>query len=176
LSKGVRIYDASLDEKFLAENAELTALGTLGYILTSDTKALCERTVGVVGYGRIGKVLLRYLLFFGARVCLYSTKEATRRELCGYGVRTAPLFSDSGVADFSGVDILINTAPTSLAAAFKNRRVPDSMRVIELASGNNFDGISGVEALPAIPGRMYPKSAGRVYFDGIMRALGEGNL
>lgn len=170
------VYDAAKDEQFLTENAELTALGTLGYILTSEQRSIGECCVGVVGYGRIGKVLLRYLLFFGARVRVFSNREAVRDELCGYGVSTAPIFSDGKAPDFSGVDILINTAPTSLCAGFAKGRVPDNMRVIELASGNNFDGVLGVEALPGVPGKMYPKSAGRAYFNGIMRYIREATV
>jgi hypothetical protein len=47
------------------------------------------------------------------------------------------------------------------------------MRVIELASGENFPLISGVERLPSIPEKMYPDSAGYLYYKAITRFLKE---
>ena len=63
---GAKVYDAGLDEEFLTENAELTARGTIGYILTHTDKDIGEMKIGVVGYGRIGIRLIRWLLLFGA--------------------------------------------------------------------------------------------------------------
>ena len=171
---GAAFIDAADDELFLKRN-ELTAIGAIGYILGSCQSEPGEMRFGVVGYGRIGRLLVRYLLFFGARVRVYTTREEVRRELCEYGVSTAPTFTEDGVADFSGLDVLINTAPVSLSAGFRGGTLPGRLRVIELASGKNFEGVAGVERLAGIPGKSYPLSAGRAYFDAIMRGLsGEG--
>ena len=168
--KGALVYDAALDEEFLLQNAELTALGALGYILTSIKASPSELRFGIVGYGRIGKMLLRYLLFFGARVKLFTSRAELYEELLRYGVEASPIFKKGGAPDFSGVDILINTAPTSLSGGFEKGKV-GAMRIIELASGNNFEGVEGVEYLPGLPGKTYPKSAGAALFSGIMRFI-----
>jgi hypothetical protein len=47
------------------------------------------------------------------------------------------------------------------------------VRVIELASGENFRGIEGVERLPSIPDRFYGKSAGKTYFSYIVKRMKE---
>ena len=60
---GALVYDLSLDEEYLRENAYLTALGTLGYLLTGSSRQLCGMRIGIIGYGRIGKELLRLFLF-----------------------------------------------------------------------------------------------------------------
>ena len=73
--KGAIVYDATLDEIFLAENAKQTALGTLGYILSTSDKIPSDLRIGIVGYGRIGSSLLRMLLFLGANAKIFSTKE-----------------------------------------------------------------------------------------------------
>ena len=78
---------------------------------------------------------------------------------------------DGGIYDFSGIDILINTAPKDMSASFEGGRIPEGARVIELASGKNFKGVEGVENLPALPERMFPESAGRTYFDAASRFL-----
>lgn len=169
--RGAAVYDGAGDEDFLTENAELTALGTVGYILTTERRAPCELRFGVVGYGRIGRLLVRHLLFLGGRVKIFTSRSGLRRELGRYAVSTAPI---EEALELSEVDILINTAPTDLSHSFPTGRLPRGLRVLELASGKNFQGVEGVELLPSLPGRMYPISAGRAYFRGIMRRIREG--
>ena len=174
-SKGARVLDVSGDEAFLSENAEISAIGALGYILNTTPTVPSGLYVGVIGYGRIGSLLVRYLLFFGARVRVYTGRECVRRELSEYGVSTAPIDYKSASADFSGLDIIINTAPQGLSSLFPLGRVTPPKRVIDLASGDSFMGVEGVERLPGIPGKMYPKSAGRAYYKAIISHLsGEG--
>lgn len=164
LGRGAFALELSRDEDFLTENAYITAVGALGYILTTDNRTPSDAVYGIVGYGRIGSRLLRLLLFLGARAVVYTTRQKTQLELCECGTRSVCI-SDStdGAFDFSGVDILINTSPRDMSKSFPKGRVPEGMRVIELASGKNFVGVEGVEPLPSLPGRMYPVSAGRAY-------------
>ena len=171
--RGAAVYDAAKDEDFLAANARLTAIGTIGYILTEISRAPSDLSFGVVGYGRIGALLVRYLLFFGAKIRIYTTKNLTRLELGECGVDTVLIARDSGKIDIDGIDCLINTAPTSLAPSFPEGMIPDGVRVLELASGENFSGISGVERLPSIPDRFYGKSAGREYYLAIKKYINE---
>ena len=170
-SRGAWVYDASEDEEFLLANANLTAIGTVGYILTELSRAPSELRFGVVGYGRIGALLVRYLLFFGAKVKVYTTKNLTRMELCECGVDTVLTSRDFEKIDIDGIDCLINTAPTSLAETFPDGKVPDGVRVIELASGDNFSGVSGVVRLPSIPEKFYGKSAGVEYYRAIKKYI-----
>ena len=164
--RGAHLLDLAIDEGFLARNAQLTAEGTLGYILTSDKRSITDIKFGVVGYGRIGSRLSEMLLFLGASVRVYSTRVSLCLELVESGVDAAVMQKDGGVCDFSDIDILINTAPCDMRGHFLSG-IRDGMRVLELASGNNFDGLTGVEKLPALPERMYPESAGRTYFSAL---------
>lgn len=166
--RGAVVYDALDDEEFLTVNAELTAIGALGYILSSRDTAPSETRFAIIGYGRIGSRLLRLLLFLGGKVTVYSGNEQTCLRLgesgvdCRFMPRGAPLPENDA-------DIIINTAPTDLSLSFSEGRIPKDKRVIELASGENFKGISGVERLPGIPDKSYGKSAGLSYFEGILR-------
>lgn len=163
-ARGILCYDAACDEEFLVENAYITAVGTLGYILTESKKIPADMKFGIIGYGRIGSCLARLLLFFGASVKIFSSKKLTRIELGFCGIETPDVevlaFNSENV---SGLDFLLNTAPTNLSHLFPEKQVPGDMRVIDLASGDSFPGISGVEYLPSLPNRMYPSSAGTVY-------------
>lgn len=166
--RGAVVCDALGDEIFLSRNAELTALGTLGVLLTSSKKSVSELKVGIIGYGRIGKHLLRLLLFLGAGVKVFTRKNSTRIDLSSYGV-DAEMSSEG---DYSGLDFLINTAPEQILDEKKAKRALSDGRIIELASGTNFPDLSGITRLGGIPGLMYPISSGRIYAEAAIRYEG----
>ena len=171
---GALVLELSEDDEFVSENAYITAIGTVGYILTCEKSVPSDLKFAIVGYGRIGRMLTEILLYFGAAVKVFTSKESTRRSLGQCGVQTgdsADMYG--GFESFSDIDVLINTAPADMSASFPNKKIPDGLRVIELASGNNFDGISGVEHLPSLPEKMYPISAGGAYFRAVKRFLSQ---
>ena len=172
-SRGAFVFDAAADELFLEENAYLTALGTLEYLLSEHRCVPSDMHVGIIGYGRIGSALLRILLFLGAKIRIYTSKNLTRVELGENGVESRYIdYANPTLGDTADLDVLINTAPTRLGSCFDGG-VPCGIRVIELASGDNFAGVEGVVRLPSIPEKNYPKSAGRAYFHAIQRYMRE---
>ena len=166
--RGAVVCDALGDETFLSQNAELTALGTLGVILTSSKKSVSELKIGIIGYGRIGKQLLRLLLFLGAGVKVFTRKNSTRVDLCSYGI-DAEMSSEG---DYTGLDFLINTAPEQILDERSVMGAIADGRIIELASGDNFPDTAGITRLGGIPGLMYPISAGRIYAEAAARYEG----
>ena len=165
---GAVVYDAGKDERFLLDNARITAHGALGRMLTETGRDVSELTVGIIGYGRIGSALSELLLFLGAGVKIYSS---SREKICM--LAEAGVFAEEldGEADFSGLDIIVNTAPESLLPPELVAKLIDGgVRIIELASGNNFsDG--RVVRMASVPDRMYPLSAGRLYANSIAAAI-----
>ena len=170
--RGCTVYDAMYDEGFQEENARISAIGALGYILTELGRVPSDMNIGVVGYGRIGSILTRFLLFFGARVRVYTSNEQARAELGACGVESVYLArGERVIPDIYDLDLIVNTAPTDLSDTFPDGSLPSGLRLIELASGNNFDGVTCVESLPSIPDRKYPVSAGRIYFRAVMEYI-----
>ena len=165
---GAIVYDAALDEEFLVANAELTARGTVGYILTHYSRDLSDMSVGVVGYGRIGMRLVRWLLLFGADVTVYTRRQSLALELCENGISAVVVGEN---ADISGLDLLINTAPEK---QIDDRALSLQTDIIDLASGNIFEPSARLVKLASIPDSYYPKSAGRLYAEGAIKALGGG--
>lgn len=163
--RGATVIDLLDDEDFLLENASLTAISALGVFLCSSRLCPRDTRVGIVGYGRIGKVLTNLFLYLGATVRVYTTRPDARIELSRYGVGSA---SSTDGADLSGLDVLINTAPAPL---FSAADIPDGLRIMELASGENFPDVSGVERYPSIPAKMFPISAGKAWGRAIERRL-----
>ena len=171
-SLGATVIDLSLDEEYLKYNARLTALGAIGYILGSVKDSLDGMHFGVVGYGRIGSETVRLLLLLGAGVVVFTTRPEVRLMLGELGVDTADSGSlCRGDAVLDGIDVIVNTAPTDISKAFGEGWNSTGKRIIELASGENFLGVDGVERLPSLPEKCYPISAARAYAEGVKRAL-----
>ncbi len=175
LSFEASLLDLSEDGEFLSENAYITAIATLGYIMNSEKRAVSDMKFLIIGYGRIGSRLAEILLFFGAGVKICSRRPLTRIELgeCGVDLVSLGELLRSG-AENTDVDIIINTAPCELNSLFPSGRVPEGMRVLELASGRNFSEVSGVELLPSLPERIYPISAAAAYTSAVRRRLFSG--
>ncbi len=169
--RGAIVCDSLLDEEFLLENATLTALGTLGVILTSEHRALWDMNIGVVGYGRIGKELVRMLMYLGAAPTVFTTRQEVCLELCECGVRAELSLATS---DLGKLDLVINTAPAQIFDTTEGGGFPASLRVIDLASGVNFPGITSVEKYPSLPAKRFPYSAGRAWFNSVKRYLSGG--
>ncbi len=171
-ASGGEYLDSAYDEKFLEENAFLSALGALGYILTSSTHSPKDTKYGIIGYGRIAKYLSEMLMYLGADVRIYTSNSLTRLTLSEYGVDTM-LYErcERKITGYDDIDILINTAPTPLEKTFADGAVPERMKLLELASGDNFASVSGVIRLPSIPERFYPKSAAKIYYEAIKRCI-----
>ena len=161
-SRGAEVFDAASDEVFLSENAELTSLAALGILLGASV-APSDMRVGIVGLGRIGERLLYKLAFLGARPRVYTTRPELRLGLAEDGIESE-LCPYSG--EVSDLDFLVNTAPARL---FDFASIAEGVRVLELASGNNFKSTVALERYPSLPARVYPVSAGRVWAESILR-------
>lgn len=164
---GCIVHDVGCDEEFLSENAELTAEAALGILLNTTSKSLSDMRVGIVGYGRIGKRMTRLLLYVGTTVKVYSSSDNKRLDLGEWGVATA---QSAKSADLSGLDVLINTAPAVIFDTASGS-FPSNLRIIDLASGSNFPGLSTVEKYPSIPAKMFPISAGVAWGRSIERFM-----
>ncbi len=170
---GFELADVLCEERFLRENAELTAHGTAGIIMTENRNDISDMKIGIIGYGRIGKILSRILLFLGAEAVIYTRRSETILELCGMGIEAAKPEDISSGAD---LDILINTAPAKLISEKTADELAEAgTKMIELASGNQLPETKCLQKLPSIPDKMYPVSAGKIYASAILRTIKGGD-
>lgn len=173
---GAVAIDVERDEEYLSENANLTAIGAVGHILTEEKAAPEDLSVGIIGYGRIGQRIARILMFLGGRVTVFTSKSELRGELCMLGVcgvDSLSIDSPMTAERLASLDILINTAPARLVGDCARESL-SAVRVIELASGDNMPEGIAVERLASVPALMYPVSAGAALARSVLRMLGEG--
>ena len=169
-SLGGTVYDALYDENFQQKNADLTAIGVLGEIISEKGKAPSEVRFGVIGYGRIGSLLVKYLSFLGASPVVFSSRESVRHSLGEWGIET---LSGEDISEFSKIDVLINTAPKCITDKQGAELLHNlGVSLFDLASGENFGGSECVMRLPAVPDRVFPESAGYAYAQAICKYLG----
>ena len=159
---GAAVFDAGKCEKFLLENARISARGALGVLLTDTERDIADMKLGIIGYGRIGREMCRMLLMLGAKVRLFTTRVSVARDLCLDGVSAEVISADCDLGD---LDILINTAP---AVIIPDEKIPKNLEIMDLASGNIFKPSQRLRKLASIPEKMYPKTAGRLYAEAII--------
>lgn len=160
---GVTVWDLLQHEPFVLENARLTAEAavTLGMQVTYTSFA--GEKVAILGYGRIGSYLTRYLLALGAEVRVFARRETAREAARHEGALAFDTLSFAPLADCT---LLYNTVPEPLLSGgdlFPTRLT----HLIELASGR---GNLPVTDLPVIngqglPGKLLPRSAGILIAD-----------
>lgn len=160
-------YDLTEIESFAWMNAVPTAEGAIYCAMANSNKTLFGSNSAVLGFGRIGKILSKYLKGLGSDVSVFARKEKdilqARAE--GYDGNYYSVLSDK-ISDF---DIVFNTVPSTVLGENELSRVKNGTRIIELASkpgGADIasalkHGINIINA-PALPGRMFPKSAGHI--------------
>ncbi|MBR2930043.1 MAG: hypothetical protein IKC32_02325 [Clostridia bacterium] len=165
---GAAVCDCKEDERFLLSNARLTAEATLGILLSTERRSISDLSIGVVGYGRIGERLTELLLYFGADVRVFTRRQSVGEELAESGVGIGDSSSPEGLYD---LDILINTAPACTFDWLTEGNIPEGLRIIELASGDNLPPTEAVERYPSLPARCYPVTAGALFAESVERFL-----
>ncbi len=168
------IYDYTDDEIFTLRNAELTAEGAVELILREYEGAVCGSRILVTGYGRIGKVLSRYLSMMGADMTVAARKAFDRDQISAKGMTAA----DYPELDFSRYQVIVNTVPAEVIDKEAMAKMREDVFIIDLASmpgGVDFSAardreLTCMHAL-SLPGKTAPLTAGIIIKDTIMNLL-----
>jgi dipicolinate synthase subunit A len=168
------ILDYSANEMFTLRNAELTAEGAVELILREYEGAVCGSRILVTGYGRIGKVLSRYLSMMGAKVTV-AARNPDDRDMIAYRGMTA---ADYPALDWSRYQVIVNTVPAEVIDREAIAQMREDVFIIDLASlpgGVDFSAakdreLTCIHAL-SLPGKTAPLTAGIIIKDTIMNIL-----
>ena len=172
------VYDYAAREEFCVRNAVLTAEGAVGLLLNEYEDSVFGAKILVTGYGRIGRILARYLCALGAEVTVAVRSLQARAWVQSEGAAAC----DYSYKELKQYDIILNTVPAPVLDADAINRVRRDCLIVDLASspgGVDRDraeerGITCIHAL-ALPGKTAPAAAGRIIADTILNIMKEEN-
>ncbi len=173
---GARAADYFADDELEIMNLVPTVEGCLGLIITSTDKTLFGMKVLVTGYGKLGRLLCRYLKHMGASVTAAARKETDLAWIAVDGCRPVTY---GQLADSAGeYDLILNTVPARVIGEEILKNTAPDCRIIDLAS--NPGGVdtevakelhrSCVRAL-SLPGQTAPVTAAHYLTKAIIKQI-----
>jgi len=159
--------DLLKEERYIARNAAITADCAIRFAAPLLTAAFRDIPTLIIGWGRIGKCLTQLLRGLSCPVTVAARKESDRciLEALGYPVQ------DTGSLDLRGFRLLFNTAPELLLTPTQLDIYPELVK-IELASRPGLSG-ANIQIARGLPGKMAPKSSGKLIAATILHILKE---
>lgn len=172
--RGMEIYDYMRCPEFTVRNAAISAEGAVSELMSKTKTALCDMRILVVGWGRIGKLLINKLSALCPALYLMSRSSESRALARELGCTS--LAPDCPPGLLGCFDVVINTAPAPVIADLRAFR--DSCILLELASAPGGIDVAcadklGLElcVLRGLPGRYAPESAARAVYDAVSGIL-----
>lgn len=146
-------------------NAITTAEGALEVAISHSERTIAGSRALVIGYGRIGKVLARYLAALGARVTVAARRE-THFEMIRMSGFT-PVATGALLGSAAEADLIFNTVPAPVLGEEELRRIRKNTLIVELASAPYGVDLKAAEELgkrallaASLPGKLFPCTAG----------------
>ncbi|MBQ4109378.1 MAG: dipicolinate synthase subunit DpsA [Clostridia bacterium] len=176
--KTENVFDYYSREELIIKNIIPTVEGAISIAIEETPFTLYGSNVLVTGFGRISKLLARYLDALGANVTVSARKlhDLAWIETLSYkNIRTSEICKTIGE-----YDIIFNTVPATVIDKNCIDNVKPDVLIIDLASkpgGVDFNyarekGIKTIWAL-SLPGKVAPLSAGKIIKETIKNILDE---
>lgn len=179
-SRGLTLINYAEREELAVANAVPTAEGALEIAISRLPITIFGSAVLITGYGRIAKILAKYLHAMGARISVACRKRGDLKwaEICGF---TAVDITDKGAFGnaASRADVIFNTVPSELFGGEEISVIKQGAIYIELASADGIDVKEAekhrIEIITArgLPGKTAPVTAGRIIAEAIENILAE---
>lgn len=163
-----RVRDLLRDPEYLIRNAAITARCAVALVLRSLPVIPDGCPMLIIGYGRIGSFLARYLQDNGAAVTVCSGSLPSRATCSSLHLRA--VCREELPSVLSQFRVILNTAPAPVLTDCS--RVPTDCLMYELAS---VPGILDPRVIPAggLPGKMAPESNGSLIAQSVLNILSE---
>lgn len=163
---GYETVDFLKDERYLCENAYITAECALDVALPYLKRTIRGCPVLIIGWGRIGKCLSQLLKNLGADVTVAARNPKDRALIHALGY--SPVSMEEIPELIHSVRLLYNTVPAPVPNAERLSLCAEDSIKIELASR---DGLSGDDVIIArgLPGLHMPESSGKLIADTFLR-------
>lgn len=169
---GHRVFDLLQEPAYVAQNAAITAQCALRVAGSLLSTILPDTTTLVIGWGRIGKCLVKLLDALGCPVTVAARKPADRAMAEALGWKAVDI---SRIPELlPEIRLLFNTAPAPVLDAAVLDGCKKCVK-IDLASRPGLEGCDVIYAR-GLPGQYAPESSGRLISETITRYLREGTL
>ena len=156
LLEGYACVDFLRDERYLAENAAITADCALMILENATDSDLSGRSALILGWGRIGKCLQRLLQEKGVEVTVAARKPGDLAVARTLGGRSIPI--TDAAEETHRFDLIINTVPQLI---IPDIRAKEEAILLELASRPGMTGGNIIDGR-GLPGRLAPIRSGEL--------------
>ncbi len=171
------VFDYTKNEVFALKNAVLTAEGALSLAVSESDGSLINASILIVGYGRIGKALHRYLSVLTNHITVCARKEEQRTLAHSYGADTVAFDALRVKSDF---DYIFNTVPHPVFNEQELSAIGADTLLMDLASfpggvDRHFAEAKDIKLLIArgLPAKYSPKAAGEAVGSAVMTMIKE---
>lgn len=170
---GKGCHELLKDEAFAVKNAALTAEGAVQQLLMDTESTTNGKKALILGFGRIGKMLLPRLRALGMDVTVAARSHEALAWAWGLGAKTVRLGRDT----MPKADVIFNTVPHPILDAAELEKLAGAY-IMELASPPYGFDMSLAESLglrcrsaSGLPGKYCPEAAAEIMRDTIYNVL-----
>lgn len=176
--RGLEVIDYLEREELAVLNAVPTAEGALEILMQELPTTLFGTKCLLTGFGRISKVMAKYLTALGVSVTVAARRYSDLAWAKVYGCEGIHI---SRIAEYAGnFDMIVNTVPVKLLSHGVLSKLQSHCLVLDLASkpgGVDFElakqlGVKVIWAL-SLPGKVAPVTSGEIICDTIQNILAE---
>ena len=176
--KGLKHSDYMTRDELAIKNAVPTAEGAIEIAMKETPITIHGSKCLVMGYGKIGKILSKFLDGLGAKTYVMARKYADLALIEGHNCY--PLTVKEAKMMLSDFDVIFNTVPAIVLGEKELKKINPSSLVIDLASkpgGVDFDkakelGVHVIWAL-SLPGKVAPVTSGIIIKETISNIISE---
>lgn len=166
--EGYHVMDLLQDERYLAENAGITADCAVCVARQKMNVVWQGCPVLILGWGRIGKCLAQLLRAMGADVTVAARKASDIAMLRGLGYGAEDIHKlHYGLMRYR---VIYNTVPEPILTAAQTMHCREDCLLVELASKSGIEGKNIVSAL-GLPGKYAPETSGRLIANSVIRLI-----
>lgn len=168
-NNNVKIIDLLKNESMSILNSIPTAEGAIKIAIEETKATIHGSNVLILGFGRIGKILAKYLQGFGANIYCEARKQEDLAWIESLGYRPIHLTDLSSSLQKESYDIIFNTIPKIILSEEKLKLINKDTLIIDLASSpGGVDNIIAnklkikvISAL-ALPGKIAPLASAKI--------------
>ena len=180
-SRNCSYCDYFLLDELAIYNAVPTAEGVVQVLIEELPITIHGMKCGILGYGRVGKVIAKTLYSLGAEVTVFARKQGDFAEIYASSMRYKSF--DALTTETNDFDALINTVPVKVMGGAQLAKLNPDCVLIEVASapfGIDFQGAKErafkVVKAGSLPGKVAPKTAGEIIGRSILPMIRRQNL